>query len=61
MGRLRAMSSRLRTYRPHAIFGACATAAVLTPPDPLSMFAVALPAVLLYEGLVFVVTKLANR
>jgi sec-independent protein translocase protein TatC len=39
----------LRDKRRYAIVGICAVAAVLTPPDPLSMIAMALPTVLLYE------------
>ena len=39
----------MRKYRRHAIIGALALAAVLTPPDPISQVLIALPLVLLYQ------------
>jgi len=42
-------SATLRSGRRFAIVGICAVAAVLTPPDALSMVIMALPTVLLYE------------
>lgn len=42
-------SATLRSGRRFAIVGICAVAAVLTPPDAISMVIMALPTVLLYE------------
>jgi sec-independent protein translocase protein TatC len=41
--------ANLRSFRRYAIVGITAVAAVLSPPDPFSMMAMALPTVLLYE------------
>ena len=51
----------LRDKRRYAIVGIAAIAAVLTPPDPLSMIAMALPTVLLYEVAVFAVSYLEKK
>ena len=45
----------LRKYRRHAILGVFVVAAVLTPPDPISQIALALPTILLYELSIFAV------
>jgi sec-independent protein translocase protein TatC len=45
----------LREFRRYGIVAICAAAAVLTPPDPLSMMAMALPTILLYEFAIFAV------
>ena len=45
----------LRTKRRYAILGAVILAAVLTPPDPLSMIALAIPLIALYEVAVIIV------
>jgi sec-independent protein translocase protein TatC len=45
----------LRRYRRHAILGVFVVAAVLTPPDPISQIALALPTVLLYELSIYAV------
>jgi len=50
----------LKRYRRHAIFGVFVVAAVLTPPDPISQIALALPTVALYELSIFAV-KLAEK
>lgn len=50
----------LKRYRRHAIFGVFVVAAVLTPPDPISQIALALPTVLLYELSIFAV-KFAEK
>jgi sec-independent protein translocase protein TatC len=50
----------LKRYRRHAIFGVFVVAAVLTPPDPISQIALALPTILLYELSIFAV-KLAEK
>ena len=42
-------SDSLRKYRRHAILGVFIVAAVLTPPDPISQIALALPTIGLYE------------
>ena len=39
----------MRKYRRHAIIGALALSAILTPPDPISQILIALPLVLLYQ------------
>ena len=51
----------LREKRRYAIVGIAAVAAVLTPPDPLSMIAMALPTVLLYEVAVLAVAYLEKK
>jgi len=50
----------LKRYRRHAIFGVFVVAAVLTPPDPISQIALALPTILLYELSIYAV-KLAEK
>jgi sec-independent protein translocase protein TatC len=50
----------LKAKRKHAILGVFVVAAVLTPPDPISQIALALPTVLLYELSIFAV-KLAEK
>jgi sec-independent protein translocase protein TatC len=48
-------SENLKKYRRHAIFGVFVVAAVLTPPDPISQIALAVPTVLLYELSIYAV------
>jgi sec-independent protein translocase protein TatC len=50
----------LRAKRRYAILGVFIVAAVLTPPDPISQLALAIPTVLLYEASIFAV-KLAEK
>jgi sec-independent protein translocase protein TatC len=50
----------LRAKRRYAILGVFVVAAVLTPPDPISQLALALPTVLLYEISIFAV-KLVEK
>jgi len=50
----------LKSYRRHAIFLVFVVAAVLTPPDPISQIALAVPTILLYELSIFAV-KLAEK
>jgi sec-independent protein translocase protein TatC len=45
----------LKKYRRHAVLGVFVVAAVLTPPDPISQIALALPTILLYEASIFAV------
>jgi sec-independent protein translocase protein TatC len=47
----------LRQFRRYAIVGITAVAAVLSPPDPFSMVAMALPTILLYEGAILAVDR----
>jgi sec-independent protein translocase protein TatC len=53
-------SESLKKYRRHAILGVFVVAAVLTPPDPVSQIALALPTVLLYELSIYAV-RLAEK
>jgi sec-independent protein translocase protein TatC len=53
-------SDQLKRYRRHAIFAVFVVAAVLTPPDPISQIALAVPTVLLYEASIYAV-KLAEK
>jgi sec-independent protein translocase protein TatC len=53
-------SDQLKYYRRHAILGVFVIAAVLTPPDPVSQTALAVPTLLLYEISIFAV-KLAEK
>ncbi len=50
----------LKKYRRHAILGVFVVAAVLTPPDPISQLALAIPTMLLYELSIYAV-KLAEK
>ena len=52
---------QLTRGRRFAIVGVCAVAAVITPPDPISMLAMFVPLWLLYEGSVFAVLFLEKR
>ena len=53
-------AAELKKYRRHAILGVFVVAAVLTPPDPISQLALAIPTVLLYELSIYAV-KLAEK
>ena len=50
----------LKAKRKHAILGVFVVAAVLTPPDPISQIALAVPTILLYELSIFAV-KFAEK
>ncbi len=54
-------SASLRQFRRYAVVGICAVAAVLTPPDPLSMLALMLPTVALYELAIFAVVHIIEK
>ncbi|MBK8771474.1 MAG: twin-arginine translocase subunit TatC [Rhizobiales bacterium] len=54
-------AQQLKSGRRFAIVGVCAVAAVITPPDPISMLSMAVPLGLLYEMAVFAVTMLERR
>jgi sec-independent protein translocase protein TatC len=51
----------LKRYRRHAIFAVFVVAAVLTPPDPISQIALALPTILLYELSIYAVRLVEKR
>jgi len=53
-------SESLKKYRRHAILGVFVVAAVLTPPDPVSQIALAVPTLLLYELSIYAV-RLAEK
>jgi sec-independent protein translocase protein TatC len=54
-------SEALRSARRYAIVGVCALAAVVTPPDPISMLSLAIPLVLLYEVSIWCVKLIELR
>jgi sec-independent protein translocase protein TatC len=54
-------AAQLRSGRRFAVVGVCAVAALITPPDPISMLAMAVPLGLLYELAVFAVGFLEKR
>ena len=56
-----ATPQRLRMSRYYAWIGILAAAAFLTPPDPGSMFIVAVPIALLYEGSIYVAAYAIRR
>jgi sec-independent protein translocase protein TatC len=51
----------LKRYRRHAILGVFVAAAVLTPPDPISQVALAVPTLLLYELSIFAVSLVEKK
>ena len=54
-------AASLREFRRYAIVAITAVAAVLSPPDPFSMIAMALPTILLYEGSIWAVERVEKR
>ncbi|TAH38873.1 MAG: twin-arginine translocase subunit TatC [Planctomycetota bacterium] len=54
-------AATLRKYRKHFILGAFILCAVLTPPDPFSQTAMAVPTILLYELGIFLITLRDRR
>jgi sec-independent protein translocase protein TatC len=50
-------AQNLRDFRRYAIVAITAAAGVLSPPDPFSMIAMALPTLLLYEGAIYAVVR----
>jgi sec-independent protein translocase protein TatC len=48
-------SQQLRAFRRYAIVAITGVAAMLSPPDPFSMIAMALPTILLYEAAILAV------
>jgi len=50
-------AQQLRDFRRYAIVAITGVAAVLSPPDPFSMIAMALPTILLYEGDILAVDR----
>ncbi len=62
LGRVGILSSKaLREKRRYAIVGVFAVAAVLTPPDPISQIALAVPILLLYEISIFLVQMIERK
>jgi Sec-independent protein secretion pathway component TatC len=53
-------ADQLKAKRRYAILGVFVVAAVLTPPDPISQIALAVPTVLLYELSIYAV-RLAEK
>lgn len=47
----------MRKYRRHAIMANAVIAAFITPADPFSMFMLAIPLILLYEGSIFIAER----
>jgi len=54
-------SAMLKSYRRYAIVVAFVVAAVLTPPDMISQFGLAIPTILLYEGSIIAVRVVERR
>ena len=54
-------SSALKAGRRYAVVGVFALAAVVTPPDPISMISMAIPICLLYEASIWVVRLIELR
>jgi sec-independent protein translocase protein TatC len=54
-------SVQLSSFRRYAIVGITAAAAFLSPPDPFSMVAMALPTALLYEASIIVVRRIERQ
>ena len=50
-------AQQLKDFRRYAIVAITGVAAVLSPPDPFSMIAMALPTILLYEAAIYAVTR----
>ena len=48
---------QLRDFRRYAIVAITGVAAMLSPPDPFSMIAMALPTILLYEAAILAVAR----
>ena len=62
LGRVGILSAKaLREKRRYAIVGVFAVAAVLTPPDPISQIALAVPILLLYEISIFLVQMIERK
>jgi sec-independent protein translocase protein TatC len=52
---------QLRSFRRYAIVAITAAAGVLSPPDPFSMLAMALPTILLYEAAIIAVDRVEKN
>ena len=50
-------AQNLRDFRRYAILGITGVAGILSPPDPFSMVAMALPTLVLYEAAIYAVTR----
>ncbi len=54
-------AQNLRDFRRYAIVAITAAAGILSPPDPFSMMAMALPTVLLYEAAIYAVARVEKQ
>lgn len=54
-------AQNLRDFRRYAIVAITAAAGILSPPDPFSMIAMALPTILLYEAAIFSVAHVEKK
>ena len=62
LGQIGVVNTEMLTKgRRFAVVGVCAVAAIITPPDPISMIAMAIPLMALYEIAVFAVRILEKR
>jgi sec-independent protein translocase protein TatC len=52
---------QLRDFRRYAVVAINGVAAMLSPPDPFSMIAMALPTILLYEAAILAVDHVEKR
>ena len=50
-------ADNLRSFRRYAVVAITAAAGILSPPDPFSMVAMALPTIVLYEAAIFAVAR----
>ena len=50
-------ANNLRSFRRYAVVAITAAAGILSPPDPFSMVAMALPTIVLYEAAIFAVAR----
>lgn len=51
----------MRSYRKHAFIIILIVAAIITPPDPMTMFMIAMPLYMLYEASVFVSARVVKK
>ena len=51
----------MRTYRKHAIVVILILSAIITPPDPPTMFLISIPIFMLYEISIFIVARTAKK
>ncbi|MDF1696847.1 MAG: twin-arginine translocase subunit TatC [Saprospiraceae bacterium] len=51
----------MRTYRKHAVVAIMILSAIITPPDPPTMFLISMPILLLYEISILIVARTAKK